>query len=224
MKKNIFTKFNFSNVYKKELLNFVKNMCNVEIGGNRFYDGSGTHYLQNPVEITDFIFFLKKYEKKKKIKLNNFLEIGYASGINNTFINKFFKFKNIVAVDIVNPSGINTKTFFTNLRFKNISLICGNSTNKETVQKVNSLGPYDFIFIDGGHEYKTVKKDFLNYSKFLSKNGIIAFHDIKSYLFVPGVPVFWNELKKNYKKKWIFKEIYDLGNQQETGIGIIYKK
>tara|TARA_Y100000590_G_scaffold470645_1_gene667329 strand:+ start:256 stop:933 length:678 start_codon:yes stop_codon:yes gene_type:complete len=224
MKQNIYSKFNFTNKYKKELIKFVKNMCNVEIGGTRFYDGTGTHYQQNPYEITDLIFFLKKHEKRKKIKFKNFLEIGYSAGVNNTFLNKFFKFKNIVAIDIVNPAGINTSTFFANLRFKNISLICGNSTDKETIKKTKSLGPYDLIFIDGGHEYNTVKKDFINYSKVLDKNGVIVFHDIKSYLFVPGVPHFWQELKKKNKKKWLFKEIYYSGNLQETGIGIISKK
>ena len=42
--------FNLSNSYKKELIQFIKNMSNVEIGGNRFYDGTGTHYIQNPHE------------------------------------------------------------------------------------------------------------------------------------------------------------------------------
>ena len=62
---NIFTKFSFSRKYKIELINFVKNMSNVEIGGNKIYDGHGNHYLQNPKEITELIFFLKKYSKKK---------------------------------------------------------------------------------------------------------------------------------------------------------------
>ena len=39
-------------------------MCNMEIGGDKFYDGSGTHYMQNPKEIVELIFF-KKTRKKK---------------------------------------------------------------------------------------------------------------------------------------------------------------
>ena len=224
MKKNIYEKFNLSNSYKKELIKFIKNMSNVEIGGNRFYDGTGTHYIQNPNEVADLLFFLKKHERNKKFKLKSFLEIGFAAGVNNSFINKFFNFKNIVAVDIVNNVGINTQTFFANLRFKKITLVCGDSTEAGTIQRVKLMGPYDFIFIDGGHEYKTVKRDFIHYSKFLSKYGIIAFHDIKSHLFVPGVPEFWNEFKKINKKKWIIKEFFDPGHVQETGIGLAYKK
>ena len=41
-------------------------MSNMEIGGYKFYDGSGTHYMQNPKEIVDLIFYLKNYEKKKE--------------------------------------------------------------------------------------------------------------------------------------------------------------
>ena len=66
MRKYIFSKFSLTNGYKKELTEFVKNMCNAEIGGNKFYDGTGTHYMQNPKEIVDLVFALKKYEKKRK--------------------------------------------------------------------------------------------------------------------------------------------------------------
>ena len=223
MKKSIFSRFEFSNSYKKELIKVVKNMCNPEIGGNKFYDGLGTHYMQNPKEIVELIFELKKHESKKKKSFSSFLEIGFASGINNSFINKFFKFKNLVAIDIVQPLGINSQNFYSNLRFKNLSLICGDSTKSDIIKKVDLLGPYDLIFIDGGHEYEAVKKDFNNYSKFLSKEGVIALHDIKSNL-ITGVPKFWNELKKKEKKNWNFKEIFESGHQMECGIGIISKK
>ena len=36
---------------------------------------------------------------------------------------------------------------------------------------------YDFIFIDGLHTYKQLKKDLYNYSKLIRKGGIIACHD-----------------------------------------------
>mgnify|MGYP001341381289 FL=1 len=85
------------------------------------------------------------------------------------------------------------------------------------------MGPYDFIFIDGGHEYDVVKKDFHNYSRALTKDGVIAFHDIKSNV-VPGVPKFWNELKKKYKSSWQFFEFFDAGHRMECGIGLIIRK
>lgn len=221
---NIFTKFNFSKRYKNELIKFVRNMSNVEIGGNRIYDGHGNHYLQNPEEIVELIFFLKKYNNRKK--LHNFLEIGFAAGVNTNFINKFFNFKNIVAVDILS-GGIDPFTFYANLRFKNISLICGDTKLKSTQDRIKLHGPFDVIFIDGGHDYTTVKNDFISFSKMLAKNGILIFHDIKSCDLpkgTRGVPEFWIELKKRNKLKYIFKEFYNPNPVIKTGIGVMIKK
>jgi hypothetical protein len=216
----IFKNFKNNSVYKRKLLEVVKKMCNLEIGGYRFYDGSGTHYMQNPKEIVELVFNLKNYEKKKKIKLKSFLEIGFAAGTNNSFLNKFFEFQKIVAIDHVSPGGINKDTFFSNLRFKNLTLICGDSTKKETIEHASILGPYDFIFIDGGHSYEIVKKDFQNYSKMLNKNGLIAMHDIFSDTDVPKL---WKELKKKHNKDCKFSEFYDPSQELKYGIGLIYK-
>lgn len=77
----------------------------------------------------------------------------------------------------------------------------------------------DFIFIDGDHTYKGVKKDFEMYSK-LVKRGIIAFHDI-----VPGpkqnvgdVPKFWKEIKNKFKHKELVKS----WKQKGYGIRIVF--
>ena len=128
-----------------------------------------------------------------------------------------------MAVDYVAPGGINKETFFANLRFKNLTLICGDSTKRGTINKVSLLGPYDFVFIDGGHSYDTVKKDFQNYSKNLNKNGLIAMHDIFSDTVV-GVPKFWKEIKKKYKNKFNFSEFYDSKQEFKYGIGLIRSK
>ena len=60
---SFFKNFKNNSVYKRKLLEVVKKMCNLEIGGYRFYDGSGTHYMQNPKEIVELVFNLKNYEK-----------------------------------------------------------------------------------------------------------------------------------------------------------------
>ena len=214
--------FNFKNSkkYKLQLVNFLKSLSNIEIGGTRLYDGLGTHYMQNPYEISDLIFFLKNYEKKNKKFFLNFLEIGFSAGINNTILNKFFSFHRNVAIDIVQPIGINFNTFFANLRFKNLTLLCGDSKKADVVNQTEKLGKYDLIFIDGGHDYETVESDFKLYSKFLSKKGLIVLHDIKSNI-VEGVPRFWNNLKKNKKKNITIKEIFKRGPKMECGLGII---
>ena len=47
----LFKNFKNNKSYKIKLIKAVKKMCNMEIGGDKFYDGSGTHYMQNPKEI-----------------------------------------------------------------------------------------------------------------------------------------------------------------------------
>ena len=129
----------------------------------------------------------------------------------------------MVAIDNISSNGISLNTFYNNLRFKELTLICGNSTESTNIKKASLLGPYDFIFIDGGHDYKTVKNDFENYSKFLSNKGVIVFHDIKSNV-VKGVPKLWQELKKIKKKDFMFNEFFDKGQFMECGIGAIISK
>ncbi len=225
MIKNIYTKFNFSKKYKIQLTNFVKTLVNIEMGGDKVYDGLNTHYQQNPNEIVNLIFELKRLSKKRKLK--KYLEIGYSSGINLNLLNKFFNFEKLVGVDILG-SGINTNTFFANLRFKNMILVCGDSTEKKTINNVQNNGPYDIIFIDGDHKYNSVRQDYINYSKFLTKKGIIIFHDIKfcdtKGTEDKGVPFFWENLKKKEKKNFIIKEFYDPKPFTKTGIGMLIKK
>ena len=66
---------------------------------------------------------------------------------------------------------------------KNITIIKGD-TNK--ILKSINLNDIDYIFIDGGHDFETVKND-LNYCKnFLSFNGIILCDDY-NLSYAPGV-------------------------------------
>jgi predicted O-methyltransferase YrrM len=69
----------------------------------------------------------------------------------------------------------------------------------------------DFIYIDGNHEYKYVKKDMENYWEKVKKGGILAGHDIASF---PGVGealikfCYENKLKPIITRTdwWIMKE------------------
>ena len=57
---------------------------------------------------------------------------------------------------------------------KNIKIIQGD-TNK-ILHEIN-LKNIDFIFIDGGHDYKTVKNDLVQSFKIINKNGTILCDD-----------------------------------------------
>lgn len=85
---------------------------------------------------------------------------------------------------------------------------------------------FDFLFIDGDHSYKGVEQDFKDYSPFVKKGGIIAFHDIiiseQHHSRNVYVGEFWNYLKE--KCPWEMIEIIGDKDQSWAGIGIIIKK
>jgi len=73
----------------------------------------------------------------------------------------------------------------------------------------------DFLFIDGDHTYNLVRKDFITYSQFVRKGGLIGFHDIASgdsrVLGGPGKLFYELEGRKE-------KILGDLG----MGTGVVY--
>ena len=223
MKNNYIFEKNFT--IKKncnELVNFLKFNSNAEVGGYRIYDSVGDHCLQCPEEIVWLINQIQTLEKKNRYKMKSFLEFGFANGVTNTILSKTIKFDKIVAVDIIAPQGISKDMFFANLRFKNITLLCGNSKSHYIKNNVTQLGKYDLIFIDGGHEYDTVRSDYELSLKLISKKGLIVIHDIGASTNVfNGPQKLWKEIKsKNKKQKckeFICKKYHTI-----YGMGIMY--
>jgi predicted O-methyltransferase YrrM len=59
--------------------------------------------------------------------------------------------------------------------------------------------PIDFLFIDGDHTYRGVKKDWEMYSPLVADRGLVGFHDIATHTdreVSCKVDEFWNELKQ----------------------------
>lgn len=205
---------------KHNLREFLRHQTNAEYGGYRMFDGTRSHLMHNPNELSDLIFFLKEYEKIKRKKISNFLEIGFNSGILNTILNKFFKFEQIVVIDTFTYE-ISSTDLLANLKRKNLVLVCGSSNKKENLQTIKKFQPYDLIFVDGSHEYNDVKKDLNNYSKMLSDDGILVVHDIHSLEF-PGVNKAWSEFKR--QNNFSYKEFVNRKYFYVCGVGLAIKK
>ena len=205
---------------KHNLGEFFRHQTNAEYGGYRMFDGTRSHLMHNPNELSDLIFFLKEYEKVKRKKISNFLEIGFNSGILNTILNKSFKFEQIVAIDTF-TSEISSTDLLANLKRKNLVLVCGSSNKKENLQTIKKFQPYDLIFVDGSHEYNDVKKDLNNYCKMLSDDGILVAHDIHSLEF-PGVNKAWSEFKR--QNNFSYKEFVNRKYFYVCGVGLAIKK
>ncbi len=66
---------------------------------------------------------------------------------------------------------------------KNIHLIKGNS-NK--ILSSIDMSKIDYVFLDGGHEYETIKNDLINCIEVINKNGTILCDDY-NLSYAPGV-------------------------------------
>jgi cephalosporin hydroxylase len=91
---------------------------------------------------------------------------------------------------------------------------------------------FDFLFIDGDHEYDGVLEDLIQWYPLVKPGGLIAFHDIVpdeeartgqrpegSRLWVGGVYKLWTNLKPYFDHK----EFVNDWNQGGFGIGLITK-
>ena len=101
-------------------------------------------------------------------------------------------------------------------------LLQGLSQNLSLIQKAQDLGPYHFIFIDGAHDYHSVKADWDNYRPMLAQDGVVAFHDI-----IPrpdyGVSQVWQEIKSQPGAKTIeIVQTVEPENETKHGIGVVW--
>ena len=120
---------------------------------------------------------------------------------NTVFSNPFKQiyFKYIIRQDPYSLEAVETLL----KKFKdNIKLIKGNS-NK--VLKTIDMSKIDYAFIDGGHQYLTVKNDLLNVEEIIKNNGTILCDDY-DLTYAPGVKKAIDEFvaSNNYKVEILF--------------------
>ena len=82
---------------------------------------------------------------------------------------------------------------------KNINIIKGNSND---VLKEINLDGIDYVFLDGGHKYETVKNDLANLTQIVNNKGTILCDDY-NLSYAPGVKKAIDEyvIDKNYDLK-----------------------
>ena len=75
----------------------------------------------------------------------------------------------------------------------NVHLIKGNSN--KILKKIN-MSKIDYVFLDGGHDYVTVKNDLNNWSEVIDNNGTVLCDDY-NLSYAPGVKKAIDEYIKN---------------------------
>ena len=177
----------------------------------------------------EFIGFINLIKSSKPKVI---LEIGTSEGGTLFFFSKFANPNaKIITIDLpivrnyasYSPAKIPFfKLYKTNKQ--KIYFLRKDSHKTSTIKKVSKIlknWEVDVLFIDGDHTYDGVKMDFENFSPFVGKKGLIAFHDIVEHPPESNCEVsrFWNEIKQKHN----YQEFITNNNENWAGIGIISK-
>lgn len=93
----------------------------------------------------------------------------------------------------------------------------GDSRDQAARQFAARHGPYDLVFIDGGHAYETVRADWEHYGPL---GRIVVLHDILPEQEAAGVEahLLWAQIRGRYHTT----ELVCSGGQAYGGIGIVW--
>ena len=128
--------------------------------------------------------FEKNFENKNEVIPNTkFL---------NPFKNLYFKY-----IKRQDPYSIEAVESLLKKFKKNVTLIKGNSN--KILKKIN-MSKIDYVFLDGGHEYSTVKNDLNCCKEVIDNNGIVLCDDY-DLSYAPGVKKAIDEFALNNNLK-----------------------
>ncbi|MEK6882331.1 MAG: class I SAM-dependent methyltransferase [Nanoarchaeota archaeon] len=151
----------------------------------------------------DLNFFIRKTQirlsTKEIKKLGDNLvgvEIGVDKGKNAKFLLKELSLKKLYLVDMIKK-----------VTFKDNRVTFIQKTSDDSARIIpNDL---DFVYIDGDHSYKQVKKDIGNYYPKIRKGGILAGHDINQSGVFKAVSEFAVENRLNVEvdfQDWVIQK------------------
>jgi len=58
-----------------------------------------------------------------------------------------------------------------------VELLLGDSIDEKIIEKINCEKPFDFVYLDGSHNYTHLKKELDVYWPMITKNGFLICHD-----------------------------------------------
>lgn len=183
---------------------------------------------QNEIEIMKFIDVLKKNNCKKIIEIG----LGYYGSTHVLFRENFETVCTLeISIERVKAFYFRAEKFFGDKYFssKNSAFVVANSNSSEGAEKLIkylktvNFQFFDALFIDGFHGYGTVLLDFLIYSNFVKRGGIIGFHDVNSSIENSGVAKLIKELK-SYNFANINGSYREIIESEDLGIGYFIKE
>lgn len=212
----------------KKLMDKEKNLSEIiETAYN--YKGVGIFRTISPIQDKDEICHFVALINNRFPKV--FVEIGTAFGGTLYTINRYVKtLKKVVCIDLddrfYNFGYFKMRTKLLREFNKNIEInfLVGNSHDEKIEHDLKNIlngERIDVLFIDGDHSYDGTRDDFQRYSKYVSSNGIIAFHDILYSKFNVDPALCYRDIKNEYNYL-DYKEIIARKEQVSGGIGLMY--
>lgn len=161
-------------------------------------------------------------------------EIGLKHGGNTFLFTRLFpEATHFIGLDLILQNV--GKARFLARPGQRLDVVEGNSYSPPVIDRTRQLlsgTQFDFLFIDGDHEYEGVRADFLAYYDMVRPGGLIAFHDIVpdefartgqrtsgSQCYGGGVYRLWQELRDRFPHR----EFVQSWDQNGFGIGVIVK-
>jgi len=186
-----------------------------------------------------YAFLLKSIYKKKP---KSIIEIGVYNGnraiemietakiFNKEIVyygfdlfEDFYKKKNLLKKELSKNPQSEKKILNKLKNFNKIKLIKGNT--KFTLPKfTKSNRVIDFVYIDGGHSFNTIKNDWKYISKIISNNSLVVFDDYYEFTNKKKLKIGCNKVINSLPKQKYISFKYPIGDIFFDEYNKIYKK
>ncbi len=149
------------------------------------------------------------------------LEVGtYHGGTLYHWLQNSDEITHIVTVDSY-AVGVDNSALYGgwNVNGCDLRILRGDSHAPNTLDEVRAYGLFDFVFIDAGHYYNEVRRDWELYRPMVRSGGLMCFHDILTHPAWPSIEVgrLWDEIKKDH----LTVEIVADRDAEWGGIGVV---
>lgn len=152
------------------------------------------------------------------------LEVGtYHGGTLYHWLQNATRNTTVVSVDSY-AVGVDNRSLYPDWVPYGVTLrtICGDCHDPQTALDAWLSGPFDWIFIDAGHYYNEVERDWDIYGQMAAEGAVVAFHDIlPPSAEHPEIEVnrLWREIQA---RGYVTQELIASPDASWGGVGLVY--